>query len=83
MLVYCLPVLFGWVADVYTGRWRMIIWGVYICGIAHIIILASGTPSLLQAGHAAAPFMIGLYVLAFGAGKMSIPALRVILLTRD
>jgi dipeptide/tripeptide permease len=69
MLVYCLPIVFGYLADKYTGRWRMIVWGVYICGIAHIIMLASGTPSLLQAGHAGAPFIISLYVLSIGAGK--------------
>jgi dipeptide/tripeptide permease len=73
MLVYCLPVLFGYLADKYTGRWNMICWGVGVCGVAHIIMISSGAPTLLQDGHAAAPFMISLYILAIGAGTCCIP----------
>lgn len=68
MLVYCLPVVFGYFSDTYTGRWAMVKWGVYVCGLAHVIIIISGTPSILKAGHAAAPFLIGLYSLSIGAG---------------
>jgi dipeptide/tripeptide permease len=39
MLVYALPVLFGWLADSKTGRWRLIVWGVFICGLAHVIMV--------------------------------------------
>jgi len=70
MLVYCLPLVFGYISDVYTGRWNMIIWGVGVCGIAHVILVGAAAPSLLEAGHAQAPFMIGLYILAIGAGKI-------------
>jgi dipeptide/tripeptide permease len=73
MLVYVLPVLFGWISDVYTGRFPMIISGVFVCGLAHIILMASAAPHVLTAGNATAPFMIGLYILAFGAGKTSNP----------
>ena len=69
MLVYCLPVLFGYIADTYTGRYKLIVWGVWVCGIAHVLMIASGAPHLLSAGTAAAPFMISLYILAIGAGK--------------
>jgi dipeptide/tripeptide permease len=34
MLVYALPVLFGWLADTKTGRYSLICWGVAICGIS-------------------------------------------------
>jgi hypothetical protein len=34
MLVYALPVLFGWLADTKTGRYSLICWGVLICGVA-------------------------------------------------
>ncbi len=74
MLVYCLPVLFGWVSDVYTGRFPMIIYGVFVCGVAHVVLMAASAPAVLTAHHAVAPFMIGLYVLAIGAGKFYTPA---------
>lgn len=76
MLVYCLPVLFGYIADTYTGRYKLIVWGVYVCGIAHVLMIASGAPKLLQEGHSAAPYMISLYVLAIGAGKSPSPVVQ-------
>lgn len=75
MLVYCLPVFFGWVSDVYTGRFPMIIYGVFVFGVAHVVLMAAAAPAVLEAHHAVAPFMIGLYVLAIGAGKFDPPAL--------
>jgi dipeptide/tripeptide permease len=69
MLVYCLPVIFGYLADTYTGRYKMICWGVAVCGLAHVLMIAAGAPGLLANGTAAAPYMISLYVLAIGAGK--------------
>lgn len=69
MLVYCLPIIFGYIADKHTGRYKLIVWGVWVCGIAHVLMVGSGAPHLLAAGTAAAPFIISLYVLAIGAGK--------------
>jgi dipeptide/tripeptide permease len=74
MLVYALPVLFGWLADTKTGRFRLVFWGVVVCGIAHVLMVASGAKSLLQSGQAIAPFMISVYVLAIGAGMSLIVA---------
>lgn len=37
MLAYSLPLLFAWIADTKTGRYKMICWGVAVCGIAHVI----------------------------------------------
>ncbi|PBP15489.1 peptide transporter [Diplocarpon rosae] len=67
MLVYCLPVVFGYIADTYTGRFRLICYGVVVFGVAHALMIASGAPSLLQEGHSAAPYLISLYILAVGA----------------
>lgn len=47
----------------------MIMWGVYVCGVAHVLIIAGGAKSLLDNGTAKIPFYIGVYVLAIGAGK--------------
>lgn len=39
MMVYALPVLFGWLADTKTGRFRLIWWGVVICAAAHVLMV--------------------------------------------
>ncbi|KAE9962021.1 hypothetical protein BLS_006235 [Venturia inaequalis] len=67
MLVYALPVFFGWLADAKTGRFPLIVWGVIVCGIAHVLMVACGAPALLANHTAIAPFFISVYVLAVGA----------------
>ncbi|KAK0736718.1 POT family-domain-containing protein [Apiosordaria backusii] len=69
MLAYTLPVLFGWMADAKYGRFKMICWGVAICGVAHVMMILSALPSVLQAGKALVPFAISLYMLAIGAAQ--------------
>lgn len=72
MLVYALPLIFGWLADCKTGRWKMICWGIAICGISHVLMVGSAAPSLLANGTAKAPFFISLYILAPGAGMSNL-----------
>ncbi|KAJ6064653.1 hypothetical protein N7499_013333 [Penicillium canescens] len=69
-LSYVIPIFGGWWADVHVGRFQAICVGVLICGVAHIIQVFGAIPSILQKGtaHAAPPFIIGLLLLAFGAG---------------
>ena len=69
-LAYVIHIFGGWWADVYVGRYKAICWGVIICGVAHIIQVVGAIPSVLQKGpsHAAPPFILGLLILAFGAG---------------
>lgn len=69
MLVYTIPVFWGWLADQKTGRWPLICWGVAVCGVSHVLMAGSAAPSLLQAHKATAPFLISVYVLCVGAGK--------------
>jgi hypothetical protein len=45
----------------------MIFWGVIVCGIGHILIVAGGAKTLLDNGTAKIPFFLGVYVLAIGA----------------
>ncbi|KAF2430342.1 MFS general substrate transporter [Tothia fuscella] len=67
MLVYALPILFGWLADSTSGRYSLICWGVAVCGIAHVLMVASGAPALLANHTAVAPFLLSVYILAIGA----------------
>ena len=78
-LAYVIPILGAWIADTRLGRYKTIAIGVLICGVAHIILVIGAIPSVLQAGprHALPPFLIGFFLLAFGAGNISPRALRV------
>ncbi|EGO56175.1 hypothetical protein NEUTE1DRAFT_130226 [Neurospora tetrasperma FGSC 2508] len=68
MLAYALPLLFGWLADAKTGRFKLICWGVIVFGIAHVLLIVAGAKNLLADGSSKAPFFIAVYILAFGAG---------------
>ncbi len=69
-LAYVIPIFGGWLADVHTGRFKAIVIGVLLAGVAHLIQIFGAIPSVLQKGpsHAAPPFILGLLLLAFGAG---------------
>ncbi|KAK0710765.1 POT family-domain-containing protein [Lasiosphaeris hirsuta] len=68
LLAYGLPLLFGWLADAKTGRFSIICYGIAVCGIAHILMVAAGAKDLLANGNAKAPYFISVYMLAVGAG---------------
>lgn len=68
-LSYALPIFFGWLADTRYGRFKMICWGVAVCGLAHIIMIISALPPVLQSGHAIGPFALSLYMLSLGAAQ--------------
>ncbi|KAK0610618.1 POT family-domain-containing protein [Bombardia bombarda] len=68
-LSYALPVYFGWLADTKYGRFKMICWGVAVCGVAHIIMIISALPPVLQSGNAIGPFALSLYMLSIGAAQ--------------
>ncbi|OTB06508.1 hypothetical protein M426DRAFT_20957 [Hypoxylon sp. CI-4A] len=59
-LAYALPIYFGWLADTKYGRFKMICWGVAICGVAHIIMIISALPPVLLSGKAIGPFALSL-----------------------
>ncbi|KAK4221775.1 general substrate transporter [Podospora fimiseda] len=67
MLAYALPMVFGWMADAKTGRYRIICWGVAVFGVAHALMVAAGAKDLLANGIAKVPYFISLYMLAVGA----------------
>jgi dipeptide/tripeptide permease len=73
MLAYALPLLFGWLADAKTGRFKLICWGVAVFGVAHVLMVAAGSKDLLANGTAKAPYFLSVYILSIGAGEFLIP----------
>ncbi|RYP90071.1 hypothetical protein DL770_003810 [Monosporascus sp. CRB-9-2] len=67
LLAYALPLLFGWLADAKTGRFRLICWGVGVFGVAHVLMVAAGAPKLLANGTAKVPYFLSVYILSIGA----------------
>lgn len=67
MLVYALPLVFGWLSDARTGRFALICYGVGVFGLAHVLMMASTAPNLLANGKAEIPYFLSLYILAVGA----------------
>ncbi|KAL1901047.1 peptide transporter ptr2 [Sporothrix stenoceras] len=67
-LAYVFPILGAWIADVKIGRFKTIMLGVIIGGVAHIIMIGGAAPAILRAGHGVAPFVISLLMLSTGAG---------------
>ena len=70
-LAYIMPIFGAWLADTKWGRYKTIVWGVLIGGIAHVIMIGGAAPAVLKAGNGMAPFMISFFLLAFGAGSKS------------
>lgn len=69
MLAYALPLVFGYIADAYTGRFKLICYGILVFGVAHILLVGATAPSLLASGGATAPYFIAVYMLSIGTGK--------------
>ncbi|KAF5005591.1 hypothetical protein FDECE_7998 [Fusarium decemcellulare] len=67
-LAYIIPIFGAWLGDTKTGRFRAIMYGVIIGGVAHVILVGGAAPSVLKAGNGLAPFMISFFLLAIGAG---------------
>jgi dipeptide/tripeptide permease len=67
VLAYILPLFTGYLADSKTGRYNMITWGIYVMGIGHAILVASGAKHLLATGASKGPFFVGIYIISLGA----------------
>ncbi|KAI0468242.1 POT family protein [Xylaria cf. heliscus] len=70
-LAYVVPIFGAWIGDQKIGRYRAIVYGVLIGGVAHVImrdLVGGAAPALLKAGKGVAPFLVSFFLLAFGAG---------------
>ncbi|KAJ6630247.1 PTR2-domain-containing protein [Mycena sp. CBHHK59/15] len=67
-LAYTLPILGGIMADTKWGRFKTICVGTAIGAVAHIILVVAAIPSVIAGGHAIAPFIISILLLALGTG---------------
>jgi dipeptide/tripeptide permease len=67
-LSYTVPIFGAWLADAKTGRFKGIVIGALIGGLAHIIMIGGAAPAVLKAGNGVAPFLISFILLAMGAG---------------
>ncbi|KAG5986785.1 hypothetical protein E4U54_005266 [Claviceps lovelessii] len=67
LITFCLPLLVGYLADARFGRYPMLFWGVVLCGMGHVLIVAGGAKELIADGTAKIPFFLGVYILAVGA----------------
>ncbi|KAF7294596.1 PTR2-domain-containing protein [Mycena indigotica] len=67
-LAYTLPILGGIMADTKWGRFKTIAIGTAIGAVAHIVMVISAIPSVIQGGHALGPFILSVLLLALGTG---------------
>ena len=78
LIAYCLPLVVGYLADSKFGRYPMIFWGIILCGVGHVLIVAGGAKTLIDNDTAKIPFFIGVYILAVGAGKFKTSSLSTV-----
>ncbi|WWC85153.1 uncharacterized protein L201_000010 [Kwoniella dendrophila CBS 6074] len=67
-LVFCTPLLGGYLADVKLGRYRGLWIGITIGFASHMMLVIASIPSVIHSGHAIIPFVIGMICLSFGSG---------------
>jgi dipeptide/tripeptide permease len=76
VVAYVTPILGAWLADAHIGRYRAIILGIFVCGVAHLLQILGALPFVLQSGKGLPPFLTSAVLLAIGAGaSISIPSL--------
>lgn len=67
-LAYVAPLFGGYISDTKLGKLKTIWLGVILGAVAHVILIIAAIPSVISGGHALAPTIISIIVLAFGTG---------------
>ncbi|WVR06638.1 hypothetical protein IAU60_003670 [Kwoniella sp. DSM 27419] len=68
MLAFATPLLGGLLADLRWGKFRTIVVGTILAGLAHVLSVYAALPSLLQHGGAFPPFLLALLLLGSSTG---------------
>lgn len=71
-IAYVIPILGAWLADAHIGRYRAIILGIFLCGVAHVLQILGALPFVLQSGKGLPPFLTSALLLAIGAGTSNL-----------
>jgi proton-dependent oligopeptide transporter, POT family len=67
--LYLLPLLGGWVADTYLGRFKSLIWSIIIMTVGHMFMTVSALTPVLEAWiFSVGFFFVGFVVLSVGTG---------------
>lgn len=69
MMVYILLVLFGWMVDVKYGWFKMVCWGVGICGVVYVMMVLFLFLFVFMVGKVMVLFVLFLYMLVIGVGE--------------
>ncbi|KAL7409979.1 PTR2-domain-containing protein [Mrakia frigida] len=67
-LAYTIPILGGIIADTKWGKFKTICVGTFVGFVAHVVLVIAAIPSVIATGHAIAPFVISIIILAFATG---------------
>ncbi|KAL9056497.1 MAG: hypothetical protein Q9162_002872 [Coniocarpon cinnabarinum] len=66
---YVMPLLGGWVADAYLGRYVTIQWAILWAVVGHLLIIIAALPPVLDSANGAmASFVLGLIIMGVGTG---------------
>lgn len=67
--VYCVPLFAAYVADTYLGRYKTVLYSIFIAIAGHVILTASAAPAVIaHPNQAMGAFVVGLIVMGLGTG---------------
>jgi proton-dependent oligopeptide transporter, POT family len=67
--VYCVPLFAAYVADTWLGRYKTILYSIFIAIVGHVILTASAAPHVIAHPHTAmVVFVLGLIIMGMGTG---------------
>ncbi|KAH9886193.1 POT family-domain-containing protein [Xylariomycetidae sp. FL2044] len=66
---YLMPLVGGWIADTYLGRYMTIQWSILVALIGHAILVVSSIPSVMDhPSSALGAFSVGVVIMGMGTG---------------
>ncbi|KAF9261642.1 PTR2-domain-containing protein [Marasmius fiardii PR-910] len=65
---YMTPLLGGYIADTYLGRFNTIYVGIAIAMVGHIVLIVSAVPGVIEKSSAIGVFVLGMIITGLGTG---------------